>query len=453
MSQVHIFLGPSLPTDEAHDILPGAVLHPPVRAGDVYAATRNGATIIGIVDGLFETVPAVWHKEILYALSQGVHVLGASSMGALRAAELDSFGMVGIGAIYGGFRDGIHEDDDEVAVVHGDAEQDFCVLSEAMVNLRHGLAQALAADVIGTATHDRLVAFAKATPYPHRSWAMLEEQGLLDAPEREALQAFLSSTRPDLKRDDAILLLKHIAGLSSSALAPFQAGFEFETTVFWDQLIAAVRSSPEIQSSVPSVSIEALRAHVGAIEDDAPDIFAGALLLYLCIKEAQRSGIDVDEELLLAAKAGFCLRHEIGDPATLQRWLSEQRMDEAEFEALVRVEAIVSAIAKHHSPGLDAFLPAQLKRDARYGAVATAIDQKRALLDGFGLSHPSAEDIGTTTEALLDWYEDQYRPLRPTLEMHIEARRFVERSRFVRELIGSYLAASTSTLRANDHVG
>ena len=52
---------------------------------------------IGIIDGVFLDVASVWHREILWALSQGVHVFGAASMGALRAAELDGFGMRGVG--------------------------------------------------------------------------------------------------------------------------------------------------------------------------------------------------------------------------------------------------------------------------------------------------------------------------------------------------------------------
>ena len=69
----------------------------------------------------------------------GVHVFGASSMGALRAAELHPFGMVGVGRVFEGYRAGVYEDDDEVAVVHASEEAGFAPLSEAMVNVRHAL--------------------------------------------------------------------------------------------------------------------------------------------------------------------------------------------------------------------------------------------------------------------------------------------------------------------------
>lgn len=41
----------------------------------------------------------------------------------LRAAELHSFGMEGVGRILESYRDGILTDDDEVALVHGPADR------------------------------------------------------------------------------------------------------------------------------------------------------------------------------------------------------------------------------------------------------------------------------------------------------------------------------------------
>ena len=83
----YVFLGPSLPLDQARAIL-DAIYLPPVQQGDLLRLLELKPRYVGIIDGYFETVPAVWHKEILLAMSQGVHVFGAASMGALRAAEL-----------------------------------------------------------------------------------------------------------------------------------------------------------------------------------------------------------------------------------------------------------------------------------------------------------------------------------------------------------------------------
>ena len=116
---------------------------PPAGHGDVLRAALRRPRVIAIVDGVFERTPAVWqHKEILFALSEGIHVYGAASMGALRAAELDRFGMRGVGDVYRAYAEGMLEDDDEVAVAHTDAEHGFRALSDSMVDVRATLEKA-----------------------------------------------------------------------------------------------------------------------------------------------------------------------------------------------------------------------------------------------------------------------------------------------------------------------
>ncbi len=116
-----VFVGPTLDTKDLAAAAEFIAL-PPVSQGDVYRAARRRPSAIGIIDGYFSGAPSVWHKEILWAMSEGVPVFGSASMGALRAAELHVFGMRGVGKIFEAFRDGALEDDDEVAVVHGPAE-------------------------------------------------------------------------------------------------------------------------------------------------------------------------------------------------------------------------------------------------------------------------------------------------------------------------------------------
>jgi hypothetical protein len=108
-----IFLGPTLAVADARAEL-DAVYLPPVSAGDVYRLWRRRPQAIGIVDGYFERVPAVWHKEIMWIMERGVHVFGSAGIGALRAAELDTFGMRGVGRIYQSFKDGTSDKDDEL---------------------------------------------------------------------------------------------------------------------------------------------------------------------------------------------------------------------------------------------------------------------------------------------------------------------------------------------------
>jgi hypothetical protein len=249
---VYVFLGPSLPVDDARKVL-DAVYLPPVRLGDVWRAGAFGdASAIGIVDGYFERVPDVWHKEILWALTNGITVAGAASMGALRAAELGAFGMIGIGRIFEAYASGafppyaeeVFEDDDEVAVVHGPVDSSY-VASEAMVNIRATLAAAADAGAIAPETRNVLARLAKRLFYKERSWATLLRLAAsaaagngADTPnsgEIEALRAWLPTGRVDQKRLDALALLRWLA--ENRGHVP-DARFRFADTSVWRRAIA-----------------------------------------------------------------------------------------------------------------------------------------------------------------------------------------------------------------------
>jgi hypothetical protein len=207
-----VFTGPTLSPAEGRAEL-DAVYLPPAAQGDVYRAALERPRLIGIVDGYFECVPAVWHKEILWALTQGIRVYGSASMGALRAAELTPFGMQGVGRIFEAYRDGVLEDDDEVAVTHGPAETGFRPLSEAMVNIRHTLAAAVAAGVVRSSTRLALERIAKRLFYPDRVYPLIlrraaDEQ--LPRVELEALRRWLPRGQVNQKRDDAVAMLREM---------------------------------------------------------------------------------------------------------------------------------------------------------------------------------------------------------------------------------------------------
>ena len=183
----------------------GDRLAPPVRQGELYRAALDRPAAIGLIDGYFEVTPTVWHKEILWAMGQGVHVYGAASIGALRAAELDTYGMKGIGRIYEDFRDGVLEDDDEVAVLHGPEELGYPALTEAMVNIRATLNAALRAKILSTALATQLTVIGKSLFYKERTYqAVLEAaaRSRLDLPTLARLNGWLPTGRVDQKRLD-----------------------------------------------------------------------------------------------------------------------------------------------------------------------------------------------------------------------------------------------------------
>ena len=60
---VYVFTGPTISRVEASRELE-AVYLPPAAEGDVYRVTLQGPKAIGIIDGYFQSIPTVRHKEI-----------------------------------------------------------------------------------------------------------------------------------------------------------------------------------------------------------------------------------------------------------------------------------------------------------------------------------------------------------------------------------------------------
>lgn len=166
---LHVYCGTTISAAEAAGIVPQAVIHPPVRHGDLLSLDRAAGLTVVIIDGLFHQVPAVRHKEILWLLAHpGVRVAGAASMGALRAAELHPYGMTGVGAVYQAYRDGTVTGDDEVAVAA--AGDDYRPVSEALADVRAALRQAARDGAVGQAEAEAIAACAAAVHYADRSW-------------------------------------------------------------------------------------------------------------------------------------------------------------------------------------------------------------------------------------------------------------------------------------------
>ncbi|HEY7791024.1 MAG TPA: TfuA-like protein [Vicinamibacterales bacterium] len=210
---VAVFLGPSLDRGTAWSILP-ANYYPPARMGDLYRLMTCGVRVVVIIDGVFHHTAPVWPREILAALDNGLTVVGASSMGALRALELEPFGMIGCGTIVDWYRTGRIEGDDEVALMHAQEEFGYRALSEPLVNIREVLARAADEGVITTAQEARLAAGMKALDHTRRSYPALfasEAFTELPAAAQAAIRDIVVAGGESLKARDARAALEWVA--------------------------------------------------------------------------------------------------------------------------------------------------------------------------------------------------------------------------------------------------
>jgi hypothetical protein len=216
MPRTIVFLGPSLDPSTAEKIL-AAEYRPPAKRGDILRAVDDGAEIIVLIDGVFHQDSAVAHREILTAIKKGVIVVGASSMGALRAAEMHTLGMTGVGKIYAMYRDGRLVSDDEVALVF-DPVSGYA-LSEPLINIRCTLAKAEAAGIITPAGGEALLAAARSVFYPNRTYPKIAAAvgEAIDSETRKRFLAFAAAHPADQKREDAVAALEYVRTFGNPA--------------------------------------------------------------------------------------------------------------------------------------------------------------------------------------------------------------------------------------------
>lgn len=201
------FVGPSIPRDLAASLCPGLDLRPPIRRGDLYRERERGAWGFLIVDGVFMAEQAVSPREVVDVLADGALVIGAASMGALRAADCWPAGAVGVGVIYRLYRWGILESDEEVAVAVRTDGSDLPA-SVPLVNVRHAVARAVRRRLLDRQMARAIVEEAASIFYPQRTWREVLGRVGVTRPEVHKFCAAL-----DLKRNDAERALARVRRL------------------------------------------------------------------------------------------------------------------------------------------------------------------------------------------------------------------------------------------------
>jgi hypothetical protein len=334
MKKVVIFLGPSLPIAEARDIL-DAIYLPPAKQSDLLSAvTTYKPDIIGLIDGVFLSLPSVWHKEILYAIAQGVAVYGASSMGALRAVETEAFGMVGVGEIYQMYASGELIDDDEVVMVHGPEETRYRHFSEPMVNVRATFCRARDEGVIDSSLCEQLTAIAKSIYFPERTFSAIFRKATTAGISPESLEEmaeFVKSKYVDLKRQDAILLLETLRDLPEP-LPQTKPNFSLIRNQFFSNLYNRDRTILRNQTTVALGDIAGYAA-LNLPDFDEVNLHASNRALVQILAEIL--GIEISQDAVEKESRRFRSQQNLTEETAWATWLAENDLTPEEFNQLM----------------------------------------------------------------------------------------------------------------------
>jgi hypothetical protein len=436
----YVFVGPTISAAEASGELE-AVYLPPAAEGDVYRVTLKHPRAIGIIDGYFQSTPTVRHKEILWAMTRGIHVFGSASIGALRAAELVAFGMEGVGAIFEFYRDGFLEDDDEVAIVHGPPERGFVAASEAMINIRQTLRAAESVGVISMVLRMELEKIGKELFYPDRNYPLIlrraSERGKPKA-ELERLQRWLRHSRVNQKKEDALSMLRFMRRRLTQGLKPKSVSYSFEHTSMWESVW---RNSGELRFNANAepgvVVLDSLLDELRLEGNQYKQHSLMALQRFLSIREANRLGMVVTERHRYEAEMAFREERDLRDDTELERWLGDNGLTRTEFDALMADEARLRWFIQRAQFVTVSALPEQLRFSGDYPRLVARASAKSRLLESFGLKNPTLESVNLTEEQLLHWYFEVVlgRPVPDDTDSYSRNLGFVSSDAFRRALL------------------
>ena len=214
MNKPIVYLGPTLRKEEALKIL-DADYRDPAKKGDFLMLSQDSdeKKYVGFIDGVFlHDYPPPPIEVYHLATRKNIELLGASSLGALRAVELEKFGMKGIGKIFQLYKNGIIDADDEVAVTF--VRGSNILQSEAMIDIRFNLFLAYKKGIITNDTKKRFVKIAKGIYFPFRNYEdiinLTQQQYPSIHDELENFRPHILQNRDSLKARDAVKLLKYL---------------------------------------------------------------------------------------------------------------------------------------------------------------------------------------------------------------------------------------------------
>ena len=213
-----VYLGPTLRREEAIKIL-DADYRDPAKKGDFLMLSQDSdeKKYVGFIDGVFlHDYPPPPIEVYHLATRINTELIGASSLGALRAVELEKFGMKGIGKIFELYKNGIIDADDEVAVTF--VRGSNILQSEAMIDIRFNLFLAYKRGIITNETKKRIAKIAKNIYFPFRNYEDIIKLTQQQLPsiydELEGFRSYILKNRDSLKARDAIKLLKYLKTMS-----------------------------------------------------------------------------------------------------------------------------------------------------------------------------------------------------------------------------------------------
>lgn len=332
--KVLVYVGPSLDADQVREKIPEAIIRPPAKQSDLISDILElEPTHILLIDGEFSQALSVWQKEVIYALQiPGVQaVYGASSMGAIRAADLADYGMVGCGRIFRWYNEGVITDESEVSLLYYQRPDGSYVSGTVpLVNVRAALDKAVEVEAVDLETAEAIFAYAASIHWTERTLTLLKCVS--------GLESWLALV--DQKKADALELVCTYETLSPQSGAivpkPENLSFNFKAQFERDRLV---------NISGTRMALQHLDAYIMLHDIDYFQKLQDANNRTLALLMADMYHVTVNQSDFDLEWAKFCARLNLTTVDLHQEWMRRNNINLREFCKLMLEE---SRIRKLH---------------------------------------------------------------------------------------------------------
>jgi len=341
--KITVFGGAFISEDEINVFIDADYKLPAKHADIISLIYNDKPDVIILFHGVVISDLAVWHSELLEALNLGVRIYGTGGLGAIRAVELASFGMIGIGEVFRQYNEGEIEEDDEVFFKYEIKGGKSIRLTEPVVNLRATFKPAISKNIISEKNYTDIITIAKEIYYEDRTldtiFSLAEEKGL-DESIIEKLRIIAIDHYVDQQKLDAIQTLKLVKQLKESDLDN-ELPPRNEYDLFFDSLYDRDRKVKAKGTEIPLYGISnCLSLHHPEIEALNENVLNRQLASLLGdIMKIKPEQYDIKkEENRLRKKFG------ISDDEKFNEWLKESDFTKEDFFNLMEEKAKIRKV-------------------------------------------------------------------------------------------------------------
>ncbi len=327
-----IFAGPSISdSSELGDKYKNFIFLPPAGHSDLISNVEfYKPDIVGLIDDYAGNWESVWHNELVYILEMGIKVFGAAGVGAIRAYELEKYGIKGVGKVFEHYKLCKTISDSDVICLFNQ-NNNFLRLTEPMVNINFTLDSLQLTDELKS----KITSLIREIYWKQRTRETinnkLEESGI----SKDIIHSIWENYH-DVQKEDAKLLFhtiqteqkEHETYITHPEVADgnlFQIMYERDRTV---------------RNERGEATLNDIACYAGLNHPEIEDVMSKAMNREIVAFMANYLGISVSHEEISSEKEIFMKQHNISGNEDFLQWLEDNDINEKEFDIIIKKLAL-----------------------------------------------------------------------------------------------------------------